>query len=90
MEDWYTRLKKERAELHEKIERLKTFLYENERGTGKIIIDEYRIYLLYSQLNAMQQYLAILDERIALEGGNDNEKECRSHVQRGQGHQGCG
>lgn len=75
MEDWYTRLKKERAELHEKIERLKTFLYENERGTGKIIIDEYRIYLLYSQLNAMQQYLAILDERIALEGGNDNEND---------------
>ena len=30
MEDWYTRLKKERTELHEKIERLKTFLYENE------------------------------------------------------------
>lgn len=75
MEDWYTRLKKERTELHEKIERLKTFLYENERGTGKIIIDEYRIYLLYSQLNAMQQYLAILDERIALEGGNDNEND---------------
>lgn len=75
MEDWYTRLKKERAESHEKIERLKTFLYENERGTGKIIIDEYRIYLLYSQLNAMQQYLAILDERIALEGGNDNEND---------------
>lgn len=75
MEDWYTRLEKERTELHEKIERLKTFLYENERGTGKIIIDEYRIYLLYSQLNAMQQYLAILDERIALEGGNDNEND---------------
>lgn len=75
MEDWYTRLKKERTELHEKIERLKTFLYENERGTGKIIIDEYRIYLLYSQLNAMQQYLAILDERIALEGENDNEND---------------
>lgn len=75
MEDWYTRLEKERVELHEKIERLKTFLYENERGTGKIIIDEYRIYLLYSQLNAMQQYLAILDERIALEGGNDNEND---------------
>ena len=75
MEDWYTRLKKERAELHEKIERLKTFLYENERGTGKIIIDEYRIYLLYSQLNAMQQYLAILDERIALEGENNNEND---------------
>lgn len=75
MEDWYTRLEKERAELHEKIERLKTFLYENERGTGKIIIDKYRIYLLYSQLNAMQQYLAILDERIALEGGNDNEND---------------
>lgn len=72
MEDWYTRLEKERTELHEKIERLKTFLYENERGTGKIIIDEYRIYLLYSQLNAMQQYLAILDERIVLEGENDN------------------
>lgn len=75
MEDWYTRLKKERTELYEKIKRLKTFLYENERGTGKIIIDEYRIYLLYSQLNAMQQYLAILDERIALEGGNDNEND---------------
>lgn len=75
MEDWYIRLKKERTELHEKIERLKTFLYENERGTRKIIIDEYRIYLLYSQLNAMQQYLAILDERIALEGGNDNEND---------------
>lgn len=75
MEDWYIRLKKERTELHEKIERLKTFLYENEKGTGKIIIDEYRIYLLYSQLNAMQQYLAILDERIALEGGNDNEND---------------
>lgn len=75
MEDWYTRLEKERTELHEKIERLKTFLYENERGTGKIIIDEYRIYLLYSQLNAMQQYLAILDERIALEGENDNEND---------------
>lgn len=73
MEDWYTRLKKERTELYEKIERLKTFLYENERGTGKIIIDEYRIYLLYSQLNAMQQYLAILDERITLEGENNNE-----------------
>lgn len=75
MEDWYTRLKKERTELHEKIERLKTFLYENERGTGKIIIDEYRIYLLYSQLNAMQQYLAILDERITLEGENNNEND---------------
>lgn len=75
MEDWYTRLEKERIELHEKIERLKTFLYENERGTGKIIIDEYRIYLLYSQLNAMQQYLAILDERIALEGENNNEND---------------
>lgn len=75
MEDWYTRLEKERTELHEKIERLKTFLYENERGTGKIIIDEYRIYLLYSQLNAMQQYLAILDERIVLEGENDNEND---------------
>lgn len=75
MEDWYTRLKKERAELHEKIERLKIFLYENERDTGKNIIDEYRIYLLYSQLNAMQQYLAILDERIALEGENDNEND---------------
>lgn len=75
MEDWYTRLKKERTELHEKIERLKTFLYENERGTGKIIINEYRIYLLYSQLNAMQQYLAILDERITLEGENDNEND---------------
>lgn len=75
MEDWYTRLEKERTELHEKIERLKTFLYENERGTGKIIIDEYRIYLLYSQLNAMQQYLAILDERIALEGENNNEND---------------
>lgn len=71
MEDWYTRLEKERTELHEKIERLKTFLYENERGTGKIIIDEYRIYLLYSQLNAMQQYLAILDERIVLEGDSE-------------------
>lgn len=75
MEDWYTRLKKERTELYEKIERLKTFLYENERGTGKIIIDEYRIYLLYSQLNAMQQYLAILDERITLEGENNNEND---------------
>lgn len=75
MEDWYIRLEKERTELHEKIKRLKTFLYENERGTGKIIIDEYRIYLLYSQLNAMQQYLAILDERIALEGENNNEND---------------
>lgn len=75
MEDWYTRLEKERTELYEKIKRLKTFLYENERGTGKIIIDEYRIYLLYSQLNAMQQYLAILDERIALEGENNNEND---------------
>lgn len=75
MEDWYTKLEKERTELHEKIKRLKTFLYENERGVGKIIIDEYRIYLLYSQLNAMQQYLAILDERIALEGENNNEND---------------
>ena len=75
MEDWYTRLEKERTELYEKIERLKTFLYENEKGTGKIIIDEYRIYLLYSQLNAMQQYLAILDERITLEGENNNEND---------------
>lgn len=75
MENWYTRLKKERTELYEKIEGLKTFLYENERGTGKIIIDEYRIYLLYSQLNAMQQYLAILDERIVLEGENNNEND---------------
>lgn len=75
MEDWYTRLEKERTELYEKIKRLKTFLYENEKGTGKIIIDEYRIYLLYSQLNAMQQYLAILDERIALEGENNNEND---------------
>ena len=75
MEDWYTRLEKERTELYEKIERLKIFLYENEKGTGKIIIDEYRIYLLYSQLNAMQQYLAILDERITLEGENNNEND---------------
>lgn len=75
MEDWYTRLEKERTELYKKIKRLKTFLYENEKGTGKIIIDEYRIYLLYSQLNAMQQYLAILDERIALEGENNNEND---------------
>ena len=75
MEDWYTRLEKERTELYEKIERLKTFLYENEKGTGKIIIDEYRIYLLYSQLNAMQQYLAILDERITLEGEHNNEND---------------
>lgn len=60
--DYVTRLYNEYIDLDFKISKLKNFLEDNND------IEEFKISLMYSQLNAMQQYKAILLERMKLEG----------------------
>ncbi len=61
MGDYITRLYDEYIDLNFKINKLKDFLDDNKH------IEEFKISLMHSQLNAMQQYKAILLERIKLE-----------------------
>lgn len=65
MEDYITRLYDEYIDLNFKINKLKDFLDDNKH------IEEFKISLMRSQVDAMQQYKAILLERIKLE-----EKDC--------------
>lgn len=65
MEDYITRLYDEYIDLNFKINKLKDFLDDNRH------IEEFKISLMRSQVDAMQQYKAILLERIKLE-----EKDC--------------
>lgn len=65
MGDYITRLYDEYIDLNFKINKLKDFLDDNKH------IEEFKTSLMRSQLNAMQQYKAILLERIKLE-----EKDC--------------
>lgn len=65
MEDYITRLYDEYIDLDFKINKLKDFLDNNKH------IEEFKISLMRSQVDAMQQYKAILLERIKLE-----EKDC--------------
>lgn len=65
MRDYITRLYDEYIDLDFKINKLKNFLNNNKH------IEEFKISLMRSQVDAMQQYKAILLERIKLE-----EKDC--------------
>jgi hypothetical protein len=65
MEDYITRLYDEYIDLNFKTNKLKDFLDDNKH------IEEFKISLMRSQVDAMQQYKAILLERIKLE-----EKDC--------------
>jgi hypothetical protein len=65
MGDYITRLYDEYIDLNFKINKLKDFLDDNRH------IEEFKISLMRSQVDAMQQYKAILLERIKLE-----EKDC--------------
>lgn len=65
MGDYITRLHDEYIDLNFKINKLKDFLDDNKH------IEEFKISLMRSQIDAMQQYKAILLERIKLE-----EKNC--------------
>lgn len=65
MGDYITRLYDEYIDLNFKINKLKDFLDDNKH------IEEFKISLMRSQIDAMQQYKAILLERIKLE-----EKDC--------------
>jgi hypothetical protein len=65
MGDYITRLYDEYIDLNFKINKLKDFLDDNKH------IEEFKISLMRSQVDAMQQYKAILLERIKLE-----EKDC--------------
>lgn len=65
MRDYITRLYDEYIDLDFKINKLKNFLNNNKH------IEEFKISLMRSQIDAMQQYKAILLERIKLE-----EKDC--------------
>lgn len=62
MGDYITRLYDEYIDLNFKINKLKDFLDDNKH------IEEFKISLMRSQIDAMQQYKAILLERIKLEG----------------------
>lgn len=65
MGDYITRLYDEYIDLNFKINKLKDFLDDNRH------IEEFKISLMRSQVDAMQQYKEILLERIKLE-----EKDC--------------
>lgn len=65
MGDYITRLYDEYIDLNFKINKLKDFLDDNKH------IEEFKMSLMRSQVDAMQQYKAILLERIKLE-----EKDC--------------
>lgn len=67
MGDYITRLYDEYIDLNFKINKLKDFLDDNRH------IEEFKISLIRSQVDAMQQYKAILLERIKLE-----EKDCEN------------
>lgn len=62
MGDYITRLYDEYIDLNFKINKLKDFLDDNKH------IEEFKISLMRSQIDAMQQYKAILLKRIKLEG----------------------
>jgi hypothetical protein len=65
--EWYIRLKNERDELAERLDRLDRFLLENERD------DDENIDLIYAQGEVMNAYLRILDRRIARWEAEHNE-----------------
>ena len=66
--EWYIRLKNERDELADSLDRLDRFLMDNEKGEGVDHID-----LLYAQAEVMNAYLRILDRRIACWEADHNE-----------------
>ena len=66
--EWYIRLKNERDELADMLDRLDRFLMDNEKGEGVDHID-----LLYAQAEVMNAYLRILDRRIACWEADHNE-----------------
>ena len=71
MNDFYKRLKDERNELRDRIEKLQSFLENqwdhlgNNNKDGIVLLTkEFR--LMEIQLYAMESYLAVLDERIVV------------------------
>lgn len=65
MNDWLERLKVERAELSERIKKLKAFLAEVDKDEMKrLAIDGYQLQLMHLQLSHMLAYLSVIDLRI--------------------------
>lgn len=65
--DWLDRVKKEKEELNEKIEKLKSFL--NTAPTNPNV-KPYGMLLLREQLLAMYRYRTVLEKRIEYEENN--------------------
>lgn len=62
MNNWIDRVKQEKKELDEKFERLKEFMKTAHNNPD---IDCHMLYLLTKQMMIMQEYSAVLGERIA-------------------------
>lgn len=62
MNNWIDRVKQEKKELDEKFERLKEFM---KTAPDNPDIDCHMLYLLTKQIMIMQEYSAVLGERIA-------------------------
>ena len=63
MVDFYLRLEKETSDLHDKIEKLRNFIWDDLSGTYDALhkVDQH---LLVEQLAAMRQYKGILFKRL--------------------------
>lgn len=61
---WQDRVITERAELGEKVEKLKAFLKMHDDPTRLRLVHVADIDLLWIQLSAMTTYLAVLDARV--------------------------